>query len=223
MSKNNTTRAASVTRGALAAGAATTVLLGGFGAFAMWSDSADMSGAGGVTTGSLGLTAANQGQGAWLLLNPESAPADVDTDGDQTADALEITDIEAFRAAPGDVLQYTVPVSGHVFGSDITADFGVDPQSVGFSSDAALDASNVTVVVDTSAVTLDGAPMTSTTFHGTDTPKDAGDADDLADGVDIGGELKVRLTFEEAGLTGATGQDGAVDLAALQVTLDQTV
>jgi len=134
-----TTRGSSALKGAVAAGAATAILLGGFGAFALWSDTQNAGAAGQIQTGVLKLdpiTAPVQ----WQLDNPQSgAPAPID--------------LSTFKASPGDVISYTVTATGTVTGTDITASLDVDLGDV--QLDPALESGDVTIT----ATGAGGAPI----------------------------------------------------------------
>lgn len=132
MTTSKTNRGGTAMRGAVAAGAATAVLLGGFGAFALWSDSQNAGAAGQIQTGQLSLDPIT-GPVIWQLDNPQ--------DG---GDAIQI-DLATFSASPGDVISYEVPVSGSVTGTDITAMLRVDMRDVVL--DPSLQDSDVTVSV----------------------------------------------------------------------------
>jgi alternate signal-mediated exported protein len=88
-------------KGAIAAGAAGILLLGGAGTFATWSDSKDID-AGTVSTGQLSLTAA---PGSWKKT------------GSQTV----IPNISAYQIVPGDSLTYTTTVTVKAEGENLKA------------------------------------------------------------------------------------------------------
>lgn len=126
-------RGGNALRGAVAAGAATAVLLGGFGAFALWSESQDAGASGQIQTGQLSLDPII-GPVTWVLDNPQSG---------EPAYPINLT---TFKASPGDSISYEVTASGSVTGTDITALLDVNLDAVVL--DPALESSDVTVSVE---------------------------------------------------------------------------
>ncbi|MDR2381519.1 MAG: alternate-type signal peptide domain-containing protein [Bifidobacteriaceae bacterium] len=105
-------RRGGLVRSALAAGAATAVLMGGFGAFALWSSSIDLGSKATIASGSLTLARGAAGNGAWTLENPGGV-----------ASPTPINAISNFVISPGDVLAYKgLSFTGSVTGSDIEAE-----------------------------------------------------------------------------------------------------
>ncbi|MDR3359236.1 MAG: alternate-type signal peptide domain-containing protein [Bifidobacteriaceae bacterium] len=105
-------RGGALFRSALAAGAATAVLLGGFGVFALWKDSAHLGtdNKATINSGEISLEA-QPGTGVWKLENPGG-----------TNSAVDVADIDNYVISPGDRLSYTgMSFKGHVTGSDIKA------------------------------------------------------------------------------------------------------
>ena len=88
-------------KGAIAAGAAGILLLGGAGTFAVWSDTQDID-AGRVSTGQLSLTAAT---GSWT----------------ETVSEAAIPNISAYQIVPGDRLTYTTTVTVKAEGENLKA------------------------------------------------------------------------------------------------------
>jgi alternate signal-mediated exported protein len=88
-------------KGAIAAGAAGILLLGGAGTFALWSDSQDID-AGTVSTGQLSLTAAT---GTWTETDSETP----------------IPNIATYQIVPGDSLTYTTVVTIKAEGENLKA------------------------------------------------------------------------------------------------------
>ena len=117
------------TKGAIAAGAAAVLLLGGLGSFALWSDEEPVSG-GTINSGELNF-ASVPGSGNWT--ETSVAPA-----ADLGADPA------GFPIVPGDVLEYSteylVNWAGDNLRASITADF------TGVTGDAALTAALATQV-----------------------------------------------------------------------------
>jgi alternate signal-mediated exported protein len=96
------------TKGAIAAGAAGILLLGGAGTFALWEDSKDIE-AGTVSTGQLELDVP---VGDW---------ADV-----TSGSPAEITDITAFKLVPGDILTYTTTVTATATGDNLHGELKIE-------------------------------------------------------------------------------------------------
>ncbi|MET1132446.1 MAG: alternate-type signal peptide domain-containing protein [Aeromicrobium sp.] len=107
------------TKGAIAAGAAAVLLLGGAGSLAYWNAEGDIAG-GTITAGELKLT--DPTTGAWTL------------NGDP------VTDVSSVRVVPGDELEYTASWDITATGDNLTAAVDV----TGFSASGAL-ASAVTL------------------------------------------------------------------------------
>lgn len=144
---NSKFSSATAIRGAVAAGAATAVLLGGYGVFALWSDSATAGATGDIQTGSLVLNV-DSSSASWQLENPQGGGAPV-----------AIADIATYVASPGDELSYTgLVVDGSVTGSDITAELVVDTAAIRIAPELAGD---VDVTVDASALGASN-PITGT-------------------------------------------------------------
>jgi alternate signal-mediated exported protein len=132
MSTETTTQTAEgrtgrVVKGGLAAAAATAVLLGGAGVFALWNNTATTDG-GTISTGELSLSVTDS---QWTI---------TDTDGVLTVGS--VVDPDTFRASPNDVLTFDATVDVVAEGSDMLAELTVDQTSVVI--DPAL-ASHVTV------------------------------------------------------------------------------
>lgn len=186
MSTTKNTRGGTALRGALAAGTATALLLGGFGAFALWNDSQDAGATGAIATGLLELDPIAESV-QWQLDNPQGGGA-----------AVTIADLTTFRASPGDVLSYNVPVTGTVTGSDITAELTVDFDQIGI--DPAVD-SDVTI-------TVAGADGQLIEIVGT------------AAGTAIDEIVSVRVEFAES-MTGGMNLPAAVDVDGMDLVLQQ--
>jgi alternate signal-mediated exported protein len=97
------------TKGAIAAGAAGILLLGGAGTFALWEDTANISG-GTVSTGELKLVL---GTGTWA-----------ETDSPDTA-----INIDNFKMAPGDSLTYTTTVTATATGNNLHGELKINETS----------------------------------------------------------------------------------------------
>jgi alternate signal-mediated exported protein len=107
--------------GAIAAVTATAVLLGGFGAFALWQDTGEIGAEGTMATGRLAIESVESH--GWTLVGDE----DGNHDGVFTGDVID--PVEDFRVSPGDVLQWSGRAAFVAEGSDLRAQFGaaIDP------------------------------------------------------------------------------------------------
>ncbi|AMY22093.1 alternate-type signal peptide domain-containing protein [Rhodococcoides fascians] len=106
------------TKGAIAAGAAAVLLLGGLGSLAVWNDSETLGG-GTITSGDLSLALVPNSV-AWF-----DASEDVNGGVD-----LPIADIANFRIVPGDVVAYTAQFDIEAEGNNLTANLTADTSSV---------------------------------------------------------------------------------------------
>ncbi|OFE09179.1 alternate-type signal peptide domain-containing protein [Rhodococcus sp. 1139] len=103
------------TKGAIAAAAAGALLLGGAGSLAVWSDSADVSGGGPVTSGALDLSSCAPVGGGWNSLNPT-----------KTA----ITNISAYRIVTTESIEYTCDVTVTAVGDRLAAVLTADTAGI---------------------------------------------------------------------------------------------
>lgn len=142
-----TRRGGMALRGAVVAGTATAMLMGGFGAFALWSDSQAGGASGSIQTGQLALDPVD-GQAQWYLEDPQGGPA-------------QPIDLATYLASPSDVVFYTTSVSGVVQGTDITAELTVDLNSIDLDSSL--------VGPDAVEITTEGASGEPIVITGTDT------------------------------------------------------
>lgn len=127
-------------KGAAALAAAGALLLGGYGTYALWTDSASLDG-GTVGSGQLAITDATAG--VW---------ADV-----TSGTPVTIPDIAAFAIVPGDVLTYTVGATVRAQGDNLVATLTADPGSITGDPELLAD-------VDVStAITVDGAAAAAIT------------------------------------------------------------
>ncbi|RZS60749.1 alternate-type signal peptide domain-containing protein [Xylanimonas ulmi] len=110
MSKTESDRRSGLAlRGAICAATATAVLMGGFGAFALWNDTGRVASQGGsLATGNLAIS--NVVGNGWTLTD----------EADGTVNQ-EIDDIGKFLASPGDVLTWTGSAEITVTGTDLWA------------------------------------------------------------------------------------------------------
>lgn len=126
------------TKGAMAAGAAALLLLGGAGSLALWSDSESVDG-GAINTGTLDISSA---AGTWQDVSVPGVPVD-------------ISDISLFRMVPGDTVEYTTEMTVTVIGNNLSADVEFDPTFVPVFTEGPdagiLAARNITRVAPTAA------------------------------------------------------------------------
>jgi alternate signal-mediated exported protein len=148
MTTTKTRRGGTALRGTIVGATATALLMGGFGAFALWSD-AQLGGAdGSIQTGQLALDPVSD-NASWVLENP------------QQGGSAQPIDLATYLASPGDIISYTVTASGTVKGSDITAELIADRGSIDFD-DTLVDDNEV-------RVTTEGADGNPVVITGTDT------------------------------------------------------
>ncbi|MBY4211254.1 alternate-type signal peptide domain-containing protein [Rhodococcus fascians] len=98
------------TKGAVAAGAAAVLLLGGLGSLALWNDSEQLDG-GTITSGDLSLT--QDGEPVWSEIS-----------GD--VNAARVIDPATFLIVPGDVVTYSAAFDIAASGDNLQADLSVD-------------------------------------------------------------------------------------------------
>ena len=127
------------TKGALAAGAAGILLLGGAGSYALWTDSETVQG-GTITAGNLDISPV--AAGVWT----DVSPGGVKTPGN--------LNISTFRMVPGDVLQYKASYKVLADGENLRATIAADPQTITRSGE--LTAANTPVSLVT---TYNGAAL----------------------------------------------------------------
>ncbi|MGO4105965.1 alternate-type signal peptide domain-containing protein [Leifsonia sp. YAF41] len=102
-------------KGSIAGAAGIALLMGGAGTFALWNDTAALSG-GTVSAGTL--TAVPAATGSWSV-----------THGSSTS-ATTIADINTFKIVPGDKLTYTQNVAITATGANLTAAVSLAPGSI---------------------------------------------------------------------------------------------
>ncbi|NMM84398.1 hypothetical protein B2J88_08490 [Rhodococcus sp. SRB_17] len=180
------------TKGAVAAGAAALLLAGGAGTMAAWSDSEAMTG-GTITAGHLTLTAVG-GAPTWSVTNA----------GVSGGAAQNIPAITSFRATPGDVLTYSGTVKIGFAGTNLKATLKADASTITGTGGLPDE------VVTATAATVDGVAL--------ETGPTGVAITSAQDNKDVA--VKVTFTFGKAGATNAS-QDGTINLANFNVTLDQ--
>lgn len=173
------------TRGLIAIAAGTALLIGGTGTYAYWSTSQAIS-ADDIVTGDLDLAL---GTGTWTLDGVLGAP-------------VAVTDLEAIRIVPGDVLTLDQSIDVLLEGDTIEADLSVDLTGVIPAGQEAY----FSVAFDADGIGTSTGPNTWRL-----TPADAGE----------GLETTVTLTFNGPATTGTIAQGLTLDLTALEITLVQ--
>lgn len=119
---NNKKRGGAAARGAVAATVATAVLLGGFGGFSLWQDTAEGGINDSITTGQLRITDVEAGD--WFFANN-----DTDMTGDGITGIETPIDISSFLVSPGDELVYNTFANVLVTGDDMLGEFSIDQAS----------------------------------------------------------------------------------------------
>lgn len=125
------------TKGAVAAGAAAVLLLGGLGSFALWSDSEDLDG-GTITSGDLSLE--QVGEPVWSEVS-----------GD--VNAAGVIDPATFLIVPGDVITYASTFEINASGDNLLADLSVNIADIAPGADNA----ELVSYIDTDIVATSGA------------------------------------------------------------------
>lgn len=131
------------TKGAIAAGAAGILLLGGASTFALWEDSGSVDPAS-ISTGVLTM---GLGAGAW---------------NDATAGTTgPIANIANFDIVPGDTITYTVPVTITAEGDNLKGEFKIEKAAFEAAAETAAPYLNVTVA--SNAASVPGLTVNGTT------------------------------------------------------------
>ncbi|WP_425956723.1 alternate-type signal peptide domain-containing protein [Xylanimonas sp. McL0601] len=107
-------------RGALSGATATAVLLGGFGAFALWNDSLSAGLDDDIATGRLEL----------VEVTPKSGSGWYFGDGGEAINSDTAINLATFKASPGDEVYFLGTVKAIVEGDDLTATLAVDKTSI---------------------------------------------------------------------------------------------
>ncbi len=126
-----------LTKGAIATAAGIALLMGGAGTFALWNDSATVSG-GTIQSGTL--TIASTGAGTWKDVSTDIVPTNV------------VINPASFLVAPGDKLNYTQSFTIGASGNNLKATLAVDPTSIVKGTWATDLTPTVTATIDGTAV-----------------------------------------------------------------------
>ncbi|MDI9898125.1 alternate-type signal peptide domain-containing protein [Rhodococcus sp. IEGM 1381] len=194
------------TKGAIAAGAAAVLLLGGLGSLAVWNDSETLGG-GTITSGDLSLT-----------LVPNSA-AWFDASDDVNAGAdLPIADIAAFRIVPGDTVAYTARFNIQAEGNNLTANLTADISNIaagpgnGTTTDPGELLDAITTTVTATGATSGALPTTGTGGAVITAPNSAAENQVVT--------VRVEFTFA-IGTDGILAQNQNINLSAFTLDLTQ--
>lgn len=180
-------------KGAIAGAAGLTLLLGGAGTFALWNDSASITG-GNIQSGEL--TLAGGGAGVWK----------------DAANATILT-IADYKIVPGDVLTYTKDLTVTATGATLKADLDIAAGSIVAVVDGANQVANdalATSLTDQAVVT---AKVADVLISNTAYAVPANATTTIA--------VTVTITFPSS-VSGTTGMLGSVNLSDVGVTLTQT-
>ncbi|MDI6022816.1 alternate-type signal peptide domain-containing protein [Leucobacter sp. UT-8R-CII-1-4] len=119
----NKKRGGAAARGAVAATVATAVLLGGFGGFSLWQDTATGGINDSITTGQLRIQDVEAGD--WYFANNDTDMTGTGITGIETP----IADIANWLVSPGDELIYNTFANVLVTGDDMLGEFSIDQSS----------------------------------------------------------------------------------------------
>ncbi|OZE88478.1 hypothetical protein CH298_14355 [Rhodococcoides fascians] len=126
------------TKGAVAAGAAAVLLLGGLGSYALWSDQETLGG-GTITSGDLSLAPVAAPAPQWRDVSPD------------VAGNPKVIDPATFLIVPGDIVEYTASFTIQASGDNLLADLSADTSAI--TGDALLRSKITTSVTATSGST----------------------------------------------------------------------
>ena len=177
-------------KGAIACAAGIALLLGGAGTFAVWNSSA-AAGAGNISSGTLSLTAENDGTWTNVTKGPSTAAIDMNS----------------FKIVPGNTLEFTQTLTVKATGDDLVAELTYDPLSI--TGNAALKDALVPTLTATSVDSNIVPAASPNTF--TVAPSSSS--------ATVTVVLKVELPG--TALDGLAGQGGTVNLSGLTFTLTQ--
>jgi alternate signal-mediated exported protein len=178
--------------GAIAGAAGVALLLGGAGTFALWNDSAAVTG-GTIVAGSLDVTPTVTA-GSWTV-----------NGGTPRAS------LTGFKAVPGDVLAYTKTMDVTASGDNLLATLTLDPASI--SPTVALDAEDLALTSYLTSTATIAATATGAGISGTSPTYSVNAGTSVV-------TVTVTLTFPSG--AGNDAQLGSVKLNDLNVTLNQT-
>jgi alternate signal-mediated exported protein len=181
-------------KGAIAAGAAGILLLGGVGTFALWQDEQNID-AGTISTGKLSMTAA---PGTWK--------------DSETGSEFGTNDISAFDIVPGDSLTYTTTVTVKAEGENLKAQL-IAPTAI----QATVTRAGVPALEENIDVSLEIDPLGVT-----DVLQGEGNVLTFADVATYNIPVSITVSFADVAGNAALDQDLEVDLtSALTFTLQQ--
>ena len=192
-----------LTKGAIAGAAGLTLLLGGGTTFALWNSSADVAG-GTISAGTLTISSAKNG--SWHVNG-----------------AAESIDLAHFRAVPSDVLVYTETMNIAAAGNNLTATLAMSAASIKAadttdSADLALARyleATAVLTASGAGISTGGAPYTITGAAGTQTV-------DVTVTIEFPSFVPDSANKSSGSADEQASRGGAVNLAGLSITLDQT-
>lgn len=182
-------------KGALAAGAAALLLLGGAGSYALWQDSENVQ-AGTIATGDLDIAPASPAAG-WTDHSADVKAAN----GGNPKNILAIAD---YRLVPGDELHYDANFTVVANGTNMKAKLTSNLASAVYNSATGLTATNapITTVVKINNVVVPDGTITS-----------------AAAGQPV--SVAVVLQFPSTANQARIGVNSTIDLTSFKLTLDQ--
>jgi alternate signal-mediated exported protein len=172
--------------------------MGGFGAFALWTDSATLASSGTIASGELDLSPVAT-NGKWYLENPQT--------NNGGSGPVEIANLANYKISPGDKLSFKGNTyTGYVKGSDIQAQLEITGDNL-----KAISHANLEGLVKAEITIGTGTESAATVLKGTfDRPQAYLSGGDTNDPVAV----NIYLTFDE-NATGAQTQalDEAIDFS----------
>jgi alternate signal-mediated exported protein len=181
--------------------------MGGFGAFALWTDSATLASSGTIASGQLDLTVASE-DGKWYLENPQTNNAGTGP--------VEIANLATYKISPGDQLSFKGNTyTGYVKGSDIQAQLEIAGTTGDAITNAALNGLvDVEYKIGNSAATA--APVLQGTIAKPEAYLSGGNSNDAV-------AVSVYLTFKDtADAANTQALDKAIDFTGgLDLVLKQ--
>lgn len=182
------------TKGAIAAGAASLILLGGAGSYALWTDSASTP-AGTVTAGVLDIEP--------IANSSEWRDISAGTPGTVITPAITNPATAGyFLMVPGDVLEYTASFTIKATGNNLSATVNAVPGSITYGGTLTAAQAPVTTTATIGGVPVNGNVITSSA-------------------VDKTVVVKSTVTFDR-NTANQVGQSGTVNLAGFQIGVQQT-
>ncbi|MBY4129701.1 alternate-type signal peptide domain-containing protein [Rhodococcus fascians] len=186
------------TKGAVAAGAAAVLLLGGLGSLAVWNDSETLGG-GTITSGDLRLTLVENSVN-WQDVSYDVTPVDIN--------------IDTFRIVPGDTVAYTADFLVEAEGENLTANLTADTSTILADDDPASAQLLAAITPVVTATDEDDNPLP------TDGAGTAVITRTTSDPADQTITVEVRFTFDR-NTAGVVAQNQNISLANFTLDLTQ--